>query len=227
MKQILLIFCIIIWNSSDIFAYADSISLKAIWVGGEKQEQVPNSIVAYSNQTLMIEFPIIANATYKYIFNDTSYTTTSYFTVLPKVKSNRYSFHGTITTDSSTLQLCSLSIQVKPDMMSAWWFSLLLITYLMLLFAGGMYLVSINTNRSQERLTDLRRDWTNQLHNDIGGDLSGASLRLDILKRKMAALDVKTKEDVNKIYDLLGIFKKSCVLCSTWWTLKKMPFLLS
>lgn len=87
-------------------------------------------------------------------------------------------------------------------------FILLLVFYLLLLIAGAIYFVVLGNFRNKEKLSDLRNDWTNKLHNDIGGDLSSVSLRLDSLKRKLEPLEPEIKNDVLKTYAILNSIQK-------------------
>ena len=84
-----------------------------------------------------------------------------------------------------------------------WWFVPLLVFYLLLLLGGAMYFIFLSNFRSKQKLSDLRSDWTNKLHNDIGGDLSSVSLRLNTLKRRAQDLDPRIQESVLKTYTIL------------------------
>lgn len=99
-------------------------------------------------------------------------------------------------------------IQVKSSFLDHWAFFLLLGLYLLLLFGGAIYIILLSNNRNEEKLIDLRSDWTNKLHNDVGGDLSSVSMRLDILQRKMAPLNPQINEGVIKTYEILKDIQK-------------------
>jgi len=99
-------------------------------------------------------------------------------------------------------------IQVKSSFLDHWAFFILLGLYLLLLFGGAIYIILLSNNRNKEKLIDLRSDWTNKLHNDVGGDLSSVSMRLDILQRKMAPLNPEINEGVIKTYEVLKDIQK-------------------
>lgn len=99
-------------------------------------------------------------------------------------------------------------IQVKSSFLDHWAFFILLGLYLLLLFGGAIYIILLSNNRNKEKLIDLRSDWTNKLHNDVGGDLSSVSMRLDILQRKMAPLNPQINEGVIKTYEVLKDIQK-------------------
>jgi hypothetical protein len=101
-----------------------------------------------------------------------------------------------------------ITVVVKGSFMSKWWFVPMLILYLLLIFGAAVYMIMLSNFRSKEKLSELRNDWTNKLHNDIGGDLSSVSLRLQMLKRKIEPLDPKVKEGVVKTYDILSSIQK-------------------
>lgn len=65
-------------------------------------------------------------------------------------------------------------------------FIFLLVLYLFFVVGAAIYLVYLFRQRGKNRITDLRNDWTNKLHQDIGGDISSVHLRLDTLQRKLA-----------------------------------------
>lgn len=101
-----------------------------------------------------------------------------------------------------------ITVVVKGSFMEKWWFVPLLIFYLLLLFGGAIYFIMLSNFRNKEKLSELRNDWTNKLHNDIGGDLSSVSLRLQMLKRKIEPLDPKVKDGVIKTYQILESIQK-------------------
>ena len=103
----------------------------------------------------------------------------------------------------------SVPIKIHRSFENSWWYIPLFVVYLTLLLFGASFFVRLSNSRNRERLFDLRNDWTNKLHNDIGGDLSSASLRMDILNRSLKDLDEKSQERISKIYSiLLNIQKK-------------------
>lgn len=114
-----------------------------------------------------------------------------------------YRFHTQLATSQTLLEAPVITISVQSSFFSRWWFVPLLILYLLLLFGGAVYFTILSNFRSKEKLSELRSDWTNKLHNDIGGDLSSVGLRLQMLKRKIEPLDPKVKEGVIKTHTIL------------------------
>ena len=106
------------------------------------------------------------------------------------------------------METVNLSVNVNRTFIGDWTFFVLLGLYLLLLFGGAIYLILLSNNRNKEKLLDLRSDWTNKLHNDVGGDLSSVSMRLDILKKKIAPLGSQMNEEVLKTYHILKDIQK-------------------
>ena len=98
------------------------------------------------------------------------------------------SFVPTLCLKTGHKMHLQFTVDVKGSFMDKWWFVPLLILYLLLLFGSAVYFIMLSNFRNREKLSELRNDWTNKLHNDIGGDLSSVSLRLQTLKRKIGAV---------------------------------------
>ncbi len=49
----------------------------------------------------------------------------------------------------------------------------------------------------------MRSEWSLRLHNDIGNDLASVAGRVEILKKKLADTDVKTKDNLDKTQSIL------------------------
>lgn len=119
-----------------------------------------------------------------------------------------------IQKDSLPRSTLLLHINVQEEatstnsVMNNWWFIPLLVFYLLLLFGGARYLTLLSGVRNKEKLIELRNEWTNRLHHDIGGDLSSVSLRLDNLKKRLERMDPNVKESVGKTYDILKMIQK-------------------
>lgn len=125
-----------------------------------------------------------------------------------KLKAGTYQFRTFVEKQNETVSAPPITVVVRGSFMTRWWFVPLLIFYLLLLFGGAIYFIMLSNFRNREKLAELRNDWTNKLHNDIGGDLSSVSLRLQMLKRKIEPLDPKVKEGVVKTYQILESIQK-------------------
>ncbi|MEL6943265.1 MAG: hypothetical protein AAFO82_11405, partial [Bacteroidota bacterium] len=115
------------------------------------------------------------------------------------------------TLNDSTI-LLSIDVQENTvpteSVMSNWWFIPLLVFYLLLLFGGARYFIVLSGFRNKEKLIELRNDWTNRLHHDIGGDLSSVSLRLNNLQKQLDQMNPNVKESVIKTYNILKDIQK-------------------
>lgn len=124
-------------------------------------------------------------------------------------KSGEYKFNILpINSDSKHLDKPTLTIIAENSFFRTWSFIPLIVIYLLLLFGGALYFVFLSNFRGKERMVELRSDWTNKLHNDIGADLSSVSLRMDTLKRKLESLDPKVRQGVEKAYNTLKSIQK-------------------
>ncbi len=201
-----------------ITAYATSSSdttyldIKGIWIDNENQ--INNQDIYYGDtirttntKNLVIELPSKENAIYYY--NEDTIGCTTPFKIYANNKSGKATFHATIImADSSVFKTSTIHIQMNASMLNGWWFSLALIFYLVILAFAAGYLIIINRKRSIEKLVDLRADWTNKLHTDIGGDLSGVAFRIGTMKRKLAIPGTSIEEDLSKVQILITNIQK-------------------
>jgi len=97
-----------------------------------------------------------------------------------------------------------IKISIHNSVFESWSFVPLFTGYLLLLLGVAFIGVNFFHQRNQKKVFNLRSDWTNQLHNDIGGDLSSVALRLEILRKKLADVDQKTFANLNKIFTILS-----------------------
>lgn len=97
-----------------------------------------------------------------------------------------------------------LIINVQSSFLDSWGFTNLLLIYILLLLIGASYFIILSNYRNKLKLLDLRNDWTNKLHNDIGADLSSVALHINILNRRMGKLDPALKEKVGKVLTILN-----------------------
>lgn len=125
-----------------------------------------------------------------------------------RLDAGTYQFQTFVEGQNGRIPAPPITVVVKGSFMNRWWFVPLLIFYLLLLFGGAVYFIMLSNFRNREKLSELRNDWTNKLHNDIGGDLSSVSLRLQMLKRKIEPLDPKVKDGVVKTYQILESIQK-------------------
>ena len=96
-----------------------------------------------------------------------------------------------------------LIIEVSQDFLDSWGFIAIGISYILLIVLVAFYLLMISSKRSAKKLIDLRSDWTNKLHNDIGADLSSVSLRMNTLNKGLGKLDPVSKGRVEKVHTIL------------------------
>ena len=94
-------------------------------------------------------------------------------------------------------------VESKKSFLNNWTFLLLLGIYLVLIVGGAIFFIILSNRRSKEKVADLRNDWTNKLHNDLGGDLSGIQIRLETLEKSIEDLDPKIKKRVKKVSKIL------------------------
>ena len=103
----------------------------------------------------------------------------------------------------------TIDAETGQAILKNWWFIGLFLLYLVLLLGALYYFISLSKVRYKEKLFDLRSDWTNKLHTDIGGDLGSISLRIDNLRRKLKADQPKLEKKITRVSDTLtGVQKK-------------------
>ena len=90
-----------------------------------------------------------------------------------------YTFHVWTDRGNGKELVHSSYFEVDGPIVGSWWFMPLLGIYLLFLFGGALYFIMLSNFRSKQKFSDVRIDWTNKLHNDIGGDLSSVSLRME------------------------------------------------
>lgn len=215
MKQAFTIFLTMLISITTYASFsADTIHLyiKGIWINNENKINNDhihdkNTIRITNTQNLVIELPSKENATYYY--NGDTIGTDTPFKIYADNKVGRDIFHAkVIMPDSSIFITPTLSIQIDSSLLSEWWFLLILLFYLAILASMAGYFIFINRKRGIEKLADLRADWTNKLHNDIGGDLSGVALRMSTLRRKLMIPGLSLEDDLSTIQLLIDNIQK-------------------
>ena len=96
-----------------------------------------------------------------------------------------------------------LHVEITNSTIHKWYFYGLFFLYILVLFGGATYIIIITNNRNNEKILHLRSDWTNTLHNDIGGDLSSVGMRLDTLKRRLVKMEPSVDNNIQKINEIL------------------------
>jgi len=154
-----------------------------LWKGQQDSIQLKNS----QNLTILIANPN-QNIFYYFLENyDTAYNKSLYpIAIYNNLQKGIYHFNLSITPKANLQTTKKIVIIVESSFFEEWGFFPFLLLYLTILFGGAGYIILISKLRSQNKFSELRTDWTNKLHNDIGGDLSGISIRLNSLKRKLA-----------------------------------------
>lgn len=128
---------------------------------------------------------------------------------ISSLKKGVYNLQLCRKTESMPVQSTGIVLHVRSSALDHWTFFILLGLYLLLLLGGAVYIIFLSNRRGREKLVDLRSDWTNKLHNDIGGDLSSVSIRLDLIKLQLRAKDANVSQGVEKTFQVLrGIQKK-------------------
>lgn len=120
----------------------------------------------------------------------------------------RYQLNIKATPEAFSSQQENLVINVEKPSLLSFRFLHALGLYILLLFSASIIAISFINFRNKEKLFELRNDWTNQLHNDIGGDLSSVSKRLEILQRKLSQVDEKVFDNLNKTFLILMDIQK-------------------
>ena len=186
--------------------------VKAIFVDNKLSPIQDNVIQLSTSEQLILVFskwPDESALYYQLTEKDDAFKTEQLpVAVYTSLKAGTYQFQSYLKSGDGIQDAPPIKVVVKGSFMSKWWFIPLLVIYLLLLFGGALYFILLSNFRNREKLAELRNDWTNKLHNDIGGDLSSVALRLQTLKRKLEPLDPSVKERVVKTYTILESIQK-------------------
>ena len=187
--------------------------IKSILVGNQALEFSSDSIlVLESPRELVFLFNEFGqDTTIKYQmanFNPDWKWATAPVAVYSILGKGEYTFKTWMVANEEEFKMPDLVINVGGPLIGNWWFVPLLVFYLLLLLGGAMYFIFLSNFRSKQKLSELRMDWTNKLHNDIGGDLSSISLRLNTLKRRLKDVDPRFQEGLAKTYGILENIQK-------------------
>lgn len=212
MKFPLVIVQLLLWSATLAFAQNPHPIVKAVFANNEPVSLKGDTVFVNSSDQLSFVFSASRQEGKLYYLleeQDPEYKEeqlpVAFYTQL---KAGTYQFKSYLQNQYGQQNAPPLTVVVKGSFMGKWWFIPLLILYLLLLFGGAVYFIMLSNFRNKEKLSELRNDWTNKLHNDIGGDLSSVALRLQTLKRKLEPLDPKVKKGVIKTYDILESIQK-------------------
>lgn len=183
-----------------------------VLINGKPATSVNDTILLKSSDNLAILFSAIPDTSayfYQLQNQDASIASTKKsFVFYSGLRKGTYDFYACFGPEGANpTGESEFALIVESSFLHNWQFAPLLALYLFLLFGGASYFIILINLRNKKKLAELRSDWANKLHNDIGGDLSGLSLRLDSLKRKLAT-EQAVKEKVIKTYDILKSIQK-------------------
>jgi len=162
--------------------------------------------VVDSDNVLIVLHRLPAGLHYQYTFNGgkSAFLLDSMFLSLSKLQKGAHSLTIAVRPEGLEYQKEHLNVSVNDSFLKSWWFIPVLGFYLLLLLGAAIYFIGLINSRNKEKVMNLRSDWTNQLHNDIGGDLSSVALRLEILRKKLAEVDPKIFDNLSKIFNILN-----------------------
>ena len=206
MNKILYILFFPIWlvAQNQPFDSINILSIKAIFIDGQWKN--------FTNDTILLNYPgdiaILLKKqntnTYRYYLDgaDEFYKTNNFpVVVYQNLKEGIYHFY-TSNNQSTTNKLPQIVIQVteiERSLFKSWSFLPLLMLYLAIIFGGAGYFIVISHVRNKRKISDLRNDWTNKLHNDIGGDLSSITMRLGNMPKQLNEANPVIKKNILNI----------------------------
>lgn len=210
MKQLLITLVIPVWLSAQVIS--DDSLIQNILVNGKPSKVENNTITLRSSDNLTILFSTSPNTSsyfYKLENKDKEHRQdVNPLAVYSSLRRGTYTFQAYTEPRQAAKEVQSLKVVVKNSFMDNWWFVPLLVLYLLLLFGGASYFILLSNFRNKEKVYDLRSSWTNKLHNDIGGDLSSVSIRIEVLKKRLSDIDPKMMENLTKTYAVLKAIQK-------------------
>lgn len=181
-----------------------------ILINGVSTDIINNRISLKTSDNISIVLPRISDTlNYKYQCEgrDSFYEIDSF----PIIHYNNFStgsfsfrVNTSIRSDEEISNQTPLIIEVHHSFLDSWNFTQSLLVYIFLLFGGAGYFILLSNYRNKLKLLDLRNDWTNKLHNDIGADLSSVALHINVLNRRLGKMDPAQKEKIGKILTILN-----------------------
>jgi len=193
------------WHALPAFSHP---FIESILVDGELYTIDSQGVNLQPSQSLMFVLRGTSRHNYIYhLYRDTA-TTVGHTLVGPNVimyddlPKGEYTFE-VYPEATPVVGISPLSVHVQSSFLQNWWFLPMLMLYLLLLFGVAGYFVLLSRVRSKEKLADLRTDWTNKLHTDIGADLNSVKVRLDGLKRKLEPLEPGVLRRFTKMQEVL------------------------
>ncbi|MFK7935365.1 MAG: sensor histidine kinase [Saprospiraceae bacterium] len=92
---------------------------------------------------------------------------------------------------------------VTSSFLQSWWIVPLIFLYLSLLLGGAYFFIQLNNLRNRKKLYDLQLDWTNKLHSDIGADLNGVKMNIELIQRRLQEVDEKVATRFQRTFNIL------------------------
>lgn len=185
--------------------------IKGVAVEGETFLVVNKKITILDNQVMLFvlkEPPLGSHYQCELPGVECSLTFDSSHILIPALKRGSHTLSINLVQNGSILRAEELNISVNNSFLKSKWYIITQFGYIVFLLMLVIFLINLFTARNKEKVQELRNDWTNQLHNDIGGDLSGVEKRLEILKKKLSGLDEKTHNNLNNIFLILAEIQK-------------------
>ncbi len=191
---------------------SDHSLIRAVLVDGEESVIESDTLDLLSSESLtFLLWDTIAEDSFQYqLIGPKEYTKQSELPVISfaQLGVGDYTFLVKSVHSDKIGMVKPLFIKVRYSYKDNFGFILLLIFYLLLIVGAAAYLISLGNFRHKEKLAALRNDWTNKLHNDIGGDLSSVALRLETLKRKVNPSEERVLNRLSKSYAILSNIQK-------------------
>ena len=186
--------------------------LKYVLVNGKLLDpEIADLTINSKDRITFIFSEELGNCYYQYDLrgrDDSLKTTQKAIKSYRKLAIGQYEFTSSIVLNNEIHPNPTFKFAVKAGFWDQYWMLPLFAVSVLLLFAFLGFVIWLNRTRSKELLSDLRTDWTNKLHNDVGADLSSVSLRLNILKRKLEDVDEAVLLSVSKTYKVLSDIQK-------------------
>lgn len=204
MKTLLKLFLILVCQNG--YALPPSSNIEAVLINGKPVDLSNNKLKIYNSDHLFLILSPLPGGHYYSLKSGSgkiSFFPDSTHILIDSLKKGSFNFSIQMQSNSSRLKSEKFEIQVHNHFFRSWWFIPVVSLYLLLLLGASLFAINLFNFRNKEKLHHLRGEWTNQLHHDIGGDLSSVSKRLEILKLKLTGIDEKMFENLNKTFLLL------------------------
>jgi signal transduction histidine kinase len=122
--------------------------------------------------------------------------------------------------EKSAKQYRSIKIEIEKPFYKKWWFSLVIFMNILLVTALAIYLFSLYNFRQKLKVEALRNKISQDLHDEVGSNLSSIAIFSELLKKKMSTenkeielildkIKSNSKESVNLMQDTVWAINPS------------------